>query len=316
LLAHVFGKQPPQGNCRRRPRAPPQKRDARGLEEARRATPATHDVWGSRRDAPCRISMLDSPIVHALVLFVAAFAAGAINSVAGGGTLLTFPALLWLGLDPKIANATSTVALWPGLVGGLLGFRREMERTRSLLWRLGLTSVAGGAVGGLLLILTPNETFARLVPFLILFATVLFMLQEPISRRLSFGEHRPGESQRGWWAGAILFQFASSVYGGYFGAGNGILMLAALGLLGIRDIHSANGLKNFLGLALNLAAIVAFAASGIVYWPYAALMAAGAIAGGYFGASAARRLGRILVRRAIVLIGFAIGLLMLWRTFF
>lgn len=257
-------------------------------------------------------------LAHVLLLFAAAFFAGAINSVAGGGTLLTFPALIWLGLDPKIANATSTVALWPGLVGGLWGFRRELEKTRSLLWRLGLTSVAGGAVGGLLLIWTPPETFARLVPFLILFATVLFMLQEPISRRLSFGEPTTtaGVSRRGWWAGAIMFQFASAIYGGYFGAGNGILMLAAMGLLGISDIHTANGLKNFLGLALNLAAIIAFILSGLVVWPHALLMAVGAIAGGYFGARAARRLGRTFVRRAVVAIGFAIGLLMLWRTFF
>ena len=255
---------------------------------------------------------------HVLLLFVAAFFAGAINSVAGGGTLITFPALIGLGLDPKIANATSTVALWPGLVGGLWGFRRELEKTRSLLWRLGLTSMIGGAVGGLLLIWTPPQTFARLVPFLILFATVLFMLQEPISRRLSFGEPTTvaGDSRRGWWTGAILFQFASAIYGGYFGAGNGILMLAAMGLLGISDIHTANGLKNFLGLALNFAAIVAFILSGLVVWPHALVMAVGAIAGGYFGARAARRLGRTFVRRAVIAIGFAIGLLMLYRTFF
>ena len=257
--------------------------------------------------------MTEFSVAQALLLFAAAFFAGAINSVAGGGTLLTFPALIWLGLDPKIANATSTVALWPGLVGGLWGFRRELGRTRDLLWPLGLTSVLGGACGGLLLILTPPQTFARLVPFLILFATVLFMLQEPISRRLSFGERTPEGGRRGWWAGAIVFQFASAIYGGYFGAGNGILMLAAMGLLGISDIHSANGLKNFLGLALNLAAIVAFILSGLVVWPHALVMAAGAIAGGYFGARAARRLGRTFVRRAVVLIGFVIGGVMLWR---
>jgi len=257
-------------------------------------------------------------VAYVLLLFAAAFFAGAINSVAGGGTLITFPALIWLGLDPKVANATSTVALWPGLVGGLWGFRRELEKTRSLLWRLGLTSVAGGAVGGLLLILTPPQTFARLVPFLIFFATVLFMLQEPISRRLRFGEFGSGagDSRRGWWTGAILFQFASSIYGGYFGAGNGILMLAAMGLLGISDIHSANSLKNFLGLALNLAAIVAFIISGLVVWPHAMLMAVGAVAGGYFGARTARRLGRRFVRRVVIATGFVIGLLMLYRTFF
>lgn len=253
--------------------------------------------------------------LHALLLFAAAFAAGMINSVAGGGTLLTFPALLALALDAKVANATSTVALWPGLVGGLWGYRREMERTRTLLWRLGLASLAGGALGALLLIRTPTQVFARLVPFLILFATVLFMLQEPVNRWVKVGEVAGDEARRRWWAGAILFQFCSAIYGGYFGAGNGILMLAAMGLLGIKDIHRANGLKNFLGLTLNLVAIVEFAASGLVNWGLALLMACGAVAGGYFGASAARRVGRSVVRRAVVLIGFTIGGLMLWRTF-
>ncbi|HEX8161320.1 MAG TPA: sulfite exporter TauE/SafE family protein [Pyrinomonadaceae bacterium] len=253
---------------------------------------------------------------HVLLLLAAAFAAGVINSVAGGGTLLTFPTLIALGLDPKIANATSTVALWPALAGGLFGYRREMEGTRSLLWRLGLASVAGGGVGAWLLIRTPSQTFARLVPFLILFATVLFMLQEPINRWVRVGELRPDEARRRrWWAGAIFFQFCSAVYGGYFGAGNGIMMLAAMGLLGLTDIHRANGLKNFLGLALNFVAILAFAASGMVDWRVALLMASGAVGGGYFGASAARFVGRAVVRRAVVAIGFCIGAAMLWRTF-
>src|SRR5687767_15465238 len=115
------------------------------------------------------------------LMFAAAFIAGFVNSIAGGGTLLTFPLLIWLGLDPKIANATSTVALWPGLFGGLFGYRRELENSSTILWRLGLTSVIGGAVGAWLLIWTPSPTFARLVPFLILFATVLFMCQGTIT---------------------------------------------------------------------------------------------------------------------------------------
>ncbi|MDQ3908601.1 MAG: sulfite exporter TauE/SafE family protein, partial [Acidobacteriota bacterium] len=153
-------------------------------------------------------------------------------------------------------------------------------------------------------------------PFLILFATVLFMLQEPINRWVRVGELKPDEGRRKrWWAGAIFFQFCSAIYGGYFGAGNGILMLAAMGLLGLNDIHRANGLKNFLGLALNFVAIVAFAFSGLVDWPVALLMTTAAIAGGYFGASTARRVGRAVVRRAVVVIGFVIGLVMLWKTF-
>ncbi len=245
-------------------------------------------------------------------MFASAFLAGMINSIAGGGTLLTFPTLIWLGLDAKEANATSTVALWPGLLGGLWGFRRELKESRSLLVRLGLTSLVGGALGAALLIRTPSGTFARLVPFLIFFATLLFMAQEPITRWLRI-EATPDDRRHGWWTGAILFQFCAAVYGGYFGAGNGILMLSALGLLGIHDIHRANGLKNFLGLMLNSIAVVAFAVSGLVHWPHALLMATGAILGGYYGANIARRLGRTFVRRAVVVIGLTIGCLMLWR---
>lgn len=254
-------------------------------------------------------------MAHLLALFVAAFVAGMINSIAGGGTLITFPILLWTGLDAKMANATSTVALWPGLLGGLWGYRREMQNSRPLLVRLGITSVCGGALGAWLLIKTPSPVFARLVPFLILFATVLFIAQEPISRRLrsrtaTTETHDPS---RKWWAGAILFQFASAIYGGYFGAGNGILMLAALGLLGISDIHKANGVKNYLGMCLNSVAIIGFAVSGLVRWPDALLMAVSAIAGGYYGASIAQRLGRVFVRRAVIVIGLVIGIAMLIR---
>lgn len=251
-------------------------------------------------------------LLKGFIMFAAAFVAGMMNSVAGGGTLITFPVLLWLGLDAKAANATSTVALWPGLFGGLWGFRREMENSRTILIRLGITSVVGGAVGAALLIITPSETFARMVPLLIFFATLLFMLQEPISRWLGTGVS--SENPRaGWWLGAIIFQFFSSIYGGYFGAGNGILMLAAMGLLGLSDIHRANGIKNFLGICINSTAVVGFSIAGLVYWPDALLMSVGAIAGGYFGASIARRAGRVFVRRTVIFIGLVIGVVMLWR---
>jgi uncharacterized membrane protein YfcA len=140
-----------------------------------------------------------------LMMIAAAFAAGVINSIAGGGTLITFPVLIWLGLDPKVANATSTVALWPGLFGGLFGYRRELENSSAILLRLGITSVVGGAVGAWLLIWTPSLTFARLVPFLILFATLLFMAQGSINRRLRL-QPIVDEPKMSWWLGAILFQ--------------------------------------------------------------------------------------------------------------
>jgi len=251
-------------------------------------------------------------LLQVALMFVTAFFAGVVNSIAGGGMLLAFPLLIWLGLDPKVANATGTVALLPGLVGGLFGYRREMNDSALMLMRLGVISIIGGGVGAWLLIVTPSPVFARLVPWLILFATILFMIQAPVNRWL----HLPaagGESTKAWWIGAMIFQFFSASYGGYFGAGNGILMLAAMGLLGLHDIHRANGIKNFLGICINSVAVVAFGISHLVSWPRALLMAAGALAGGYFGARTARRVGRTFIRRAIVVIGFAITIVMLWR---
>ncbi|MGH9882063.1 MAG: sulfite exporter TauE/SafE family protein [Pyrinomonadaceae bacterium] len=251
-------------------------------------------------------------LLHLTLMFVSAFAAGAINSIAGGGTLLTFPVLIWLGLDPKVANATSTVALWPGLFGGLFGYRKELENSSTILLRLGLTSVIGGAVGAWLLIWTPSPTFARLVPFLILFATLLFMVQGSINRQLRL-QSIVDNPKLAWWVGAIVFQFFSAIYGGYFGAGNGILMLAALGLLGLHDIHRANGIKNFLGICINSIAVLSFSLTHLVVWTDALLMAGAALLGGYFGASMAVRVGQVWVRRGIVIIGFVIFFAMIWK---
>jgi uncharacterized membrane protein YfcA len=150
------------------------------------------------------------------------------------------------------------------------------------------------------------------VPFLILFATLLFMAQEPVTRLLRLSASA-AEPHRRWWMGAIIFQFCAAIYGGYFGAGNGILMLAAMGLLGITDIHRANGLKNYLGMCLNSIAVVSFAVAGLVSWRIALLMAVGAIAGGYYGATAARHVGRTVIRRVVILIGFIIGGVMFYR---
>ena len=245
-------------------------------------------------------------------MLCAAFAAGAINAIAGGGTLLTFPVLIWLGLDPKVANATSTVALWPGLFGGVFGYRKELENSSTFLTRLGTTSIIGGALGAWLLIWTPSPTFARLVPFLILFATILFMAQGTINRWLRLGSlvEKPTNL---WWFGAIVFQFFSAIYGGYFGAGNGILMLAAMGLLGLHELHRANGIKNFLGICINSVAVLSFSLMSLVIWRDALLMACGALIGGYFGAKMAVRVGQVWVRRGIVIIGLIIFFAMSWR---
>ena len=255
---------------------------------------------------------MSSDPLQILSLVAAAFAAGVINSIAGGGTLITFPVLLWLGLDAKVANATSTVALWPGLFGGLFGYRKELENSSAILLRLGITSVIGGAIGAWLLIWTPSPIFARLVPFLILFATILFMAQGALNRRLHL-QPIVARPKVGWWLGAIVFQFFSSIYGGYFGAGNGVLMLAALGLLGLHDINRANGVKNFMGICINSMAVVIFSLQGIVVWPLALMMAGAALIGGYAGSKGAVRLGQSVVRKAIVVIGFMITFVMIWE---
>src|SRR3989442_15264048 len=250
-------------------------------------------------------------LLQGSLMFAAAFAAGLVNSIAGGGTLLTFPLLIWLGLDPKVANATSTVALWPGLFGGVFGYRREMSDSSLILMRLGAVSVIGGGFGAWLFILTPSLTFARLVPFLILFAAILFMLQGPVNPWLRVPSPTSG-SQKSWWTIAIVVQFFSAIYGGYFGAGNGIWMLAAMGLLGLHDIHRANGIKNFLGICINSVAVVAFSITHLVSWPRSLLMAVAALLGGYVGARAAQRVGRVLITRASVGIGVGITGGVLW----
>ena len=261
---------------------------------------------------------------HGAVLFGAAALAGAVNSVAGGGTLLTFPALLWTGQLATVANATSTVALWPGQLSSLWGYRKEIGENRDAIARLAIPSLLGGIVGALLLLRTPPGVFASLVPYLILLATLLFIAQEPLSqwqrkkaakaaegRLPEAGERNRDELSAQAWAGVIVFQFFVAVYGGYFGAGIGILMLAALGLMGFTNIHRMNGLKNINGLCINLVAAVIFIANGLVKWPIALWMAIGAIFGGYAGAGIARKLGQKNVRRIIIFIGFALTLSLL-----
>ena len=242
------------------------------------------------------------------IIVAAAFLAGVVNSVAGGGTLLTFPALVWIGIEPKVANVTNTVALWPGSLAGMVGFRRELTGSRRWMTLLAVPSLAGGLVGAVLLLRTSPDTFAALVPHLILFATILFAAGDRITRKLTVSE--PG---RAWWAGAAVFQFLVAVYGGYFGAGIGILMLAALGLLGLSDIHQMNGLKNFFAMCINAVAALYFMALGPVEWTEAMVMAAGSIVGGYGGAGLARRLGRTVVRRIVIFVGLAMAVAMMLR---
>ena len=243
---------------------------------------------------------------RAAVAFLAAFLAGLVNSVAGGGTLLSFPALIWLGLDSVTANATSTVAIWPGSVGGMWGYRQELRAAEPRYHVLIVPSLIGGLLGAILLRHTPAATFDHMVPYLILFATLLFMAQETVQRMLKTADAAKRRSGQ-WLMGAILFQLAVGVYGGYFGAGIGILMLAALSILGFSDIHEMNALKTVFGGALNGIAAAYFVWARMVYWPDVLVMGIGSVIGGYGGAGLARRVGRKGVRRMVIAIGFAMA---------
>lgn len=253
-----------------------------------------------------------SPLSTAVIL-IAGVIAGALNAVAGGGTLVSFPALLWLGRDPVIANATNTVAIWPASLAGAFGFRHELATVRRWMLLLIIPSIAGGALGSWLLLRTPSNTFEHLIPLLIFTATLLLAAQEIITRKLGVLAQAHEQPAAGWVTFVFAFQFLVALYGGYFGAGMGILMLAALGLIGMTDMLQMNGLKNLLGLCINAVAAVYFILRGAVVWHDVVVMAIGTTAGGFFGARLARRLGRSFMRRAVVVIGLVMTAAMALR---
>jgi len=263
-----------------------------------------------------------------LILFLAAMCGGAVNAVAGGGTLLTFPALLWCGQAAIAANATSTVALWPGALSSFWGYRSELGSNAREIALLAIPSFAGGVLGAVLLVGTDPRTFDILVPYLVLLATLLFMSQEPLARwqrRRAEQRGTPGgvlpveelahgmQIGAGRWLAVLAFQFLVGLYGGYFGAGIGILMLAAFGFLGLTNIHHMNALKNLNGMCINGVAAAMFIAKGLVDWRLAAWMAAASVVGGYAGAGLARRAGQRNVRRTIIGIGLALSAWLLVR---
>jgi uncharacterized protein len=246
-----------------------------------------------------------------VALCVSAFFAGAMNSIAGGGTLLTFPALTGVVI-PAVANGTSTIALMPGSIAGAIGYRKELWECRRFVLQMIVPSLLGGYIGAWL-VGKDQEVFAKLVPWLILTAAVLFVVQAPLSkwvkRRATVEGRLPEHHQPNWVTQSIVigFQFLVAVYGGYFGAGIGILMLSALGFMGVGDIHRMNAVKTFLAAGINATATVKFIGDGLVNWSLAWPMAIAAIAGGYFGARLARRLPPAYVRYAVIVIGFGLA---------
>jgi len=237
----------------------------------------------------------------AILLFFAALLGGALNAVAGGGSFIAFPALLFSGVPPVPANATNTVALWTGLVFSGGAFRSHLNaRMRVIMVLLGV-SLVGGIFGAILLIHTPAHTFMRVLPWLMLSATLLFIFGRKIVRTsLVVQSHEP---TTGAIALASLFQLLVAIYGGYFGGGMGIVILAMLTAFGMADIHAMNALKTVLSSATNGVAVIVFSAWHAVYWPQAMVMICGAALGGYFGAHYSLRLPQALVRGFVITIG-------------
>ena len=241
----------------------------------------------------------------ALILFVAALIAGVANSITGGGSFLSFPTLLLTGVPPIHANATNTAALWPGTVASTAAYRRDVAAHPRLLPLLTLVGIAGGLVGAKILLRTPQSTFMRLIPWLLLVGTLFFVYGVRIARWVRERTlHRPRVSAatRGV---TVLLLFLISVYIGYFGAGVGILVAAVFALMGLESMHAINGLRTYLVSVSNLVAIITFVVAGAILWPQALVMVVGAAVGGYGGAHYALKMDPRLVRRIVIVIGFA-----------
>ena len=229
-----------------------------------------------------------------MLLAAAAFAGGAINSVAGGGSFLTFPALLFAGVPAIPANATNNTAMWMGVVASARGYREEVRAYRGVLLPAMIVSAVGSVGGALLLLHTPAKAFERMIPWLLLFATIVLAISPLLARKTEPGRvHSPFQ---------LVLQFAVSVYGGYFGAGIGILMLAILSLSSLPDMNAMNGVKNLLSVTITGVAVIPFMLAGVIDWRLALLMAAFAMAGGYAGARVFRKVPSPVTRAGVLAI--------------
>ncbi len=240
------------------------------------------------------------------VLVVAGYLAGVLNAIAGGGSFLTFPALVWAGVPPITANATSAVAVLPGYLGGAAGFRRELrELSRRQHLQMSLVGLAGGLCGGVLLLVTPAELFSQVVPVLLLLATLMFAFGQQLLARIRTSEHPlpllPG-------------LFVVAVYGGYFNGGLGIMLLAMFAAAGMSNMLLMNGLKNWISFVISLISVLAFAIAGKVLWLEAVVMMLAATLGGYQGAALSRRLPAHWVKVFVVLVGLVMTAIFFART--
>ena len=248
-----------------------------------------------------------------LFLFFAGALGGALNSVAGGGSFVAFPALLFSGVPPIPANATNTIALWTAAAASGGAYRKRLNVVRRVMAPLLIASLLGGVTGAVLLLKTPAETFMRVIPWLILGATLLFAFGRRLAGgRRSVVEH---EASLGALAAATTFQFFVAVYGGYFGGGMGIVMLAMLATLGMTDIHSMNALKTVMALVINGVAVVVFVVEKAVYWKHGIVMIFGGLLGGYLGAHYAQKLPQVWIRWFVVMIGTGMAVYFFWKGY-
>ena len=250
-----------------------------------------------------------------IVLFLAGALGGALNSVAGGGSFIAFPALLFTGVPPIPANATNTIALWTGAAASGGAYRKRLDVPRRVMIPLLTASLGGGLIGAILLLKTPAHTFMRVLPWLTLGATLLFAFGKKLAggrRSVIEGDH---EASTAALATTTLFQLCVAVYGGYFGGGMGIVMLAMLAALGMTDIHAMNALKSVLGFVINGVAVVTFVVARAVYWKHGIVMISGAIVGGYLGAHYAQKLPQSWIRMFVVLVGAGMTVYFFWKSY-
>jgi uncharacterized membrane protein YfcA len=249
----------------------------------------------------------DRTFVTNVVLFVAGLVGGALNAVAGGGSFIALPALLSAGVAPVAANATTTLALWPGSLSSAIAYRREITTGRRWLVWLAAVSIVGGLLGGWLLIRTPDQRFLRVLPWLMLASATTFTIGGRVTSRLlrrgtgSAPVPSPQPPAPFWF---LIVQLAIATYGGYFAGGIGIMMLAAFSIAGMTEIHEMNGLKALLSVAINGVSLVEFIASGSVAWPPGLVMVMGGIIGGYSGAFVARRFDAGIIRTFVICVAW------------
>jgi len=249
-------------------------------------------------------------------IFVAGIIAGAINSVAGGGTLISFPSLVAFGESQIVSNATNTAALWPGSLSSAIGYRKDTPLQAGLLATLLIPSFIGGILGAWILVVTPPGIFNIVVPFLVLFATLLFAFRDHVTRTFRRDNSSEGELSIGSRIWGFCFQLFVATYGGYFGAGIGILMLGSLSIMGLRDIHKMNAIKTPLAAIINCTAFVLFALKGLVAWDLALILGLGAILGGYVGARSAKRVNPRILQAFVVIIGLVVSAWLLFKVIY